>query len=195
MNARRWRADLMETCRKWIQVFRGTLAEHALQLLADVDARFADFNVESNESSTVPQSGINDSCYSGMHGSVLRTGNETLPGEQTDEELKAVRSYGKGRDMLALNTCHAWTFAHRETAISSPHRLRLDGEGTAVPLCGGREFCPEQRCSFPSRADKAGAAVRIPADLLKLPLIPRLVDHDRWAHRRLPMDMMRQGWS
>jgi len=28
-----------------------------------------------------------------------------------------------------------------------------------------------------------------------LGLIPRLVDHDRWAHLRMPMDMMRQGCS
>ena len=26
-------------------------------------------------------------------------------------------------------------------------------------------------------------------------LIPRLTDQNRWAHPRIPMDMMRQGWS
>lgn len=70
-NAQRWTADLHRIAREWIAVFRGIIAEHAVELLEPLDRRFADFNgdfnVDLNESSTLLQRDINDSSQSAMH--------------------------------------------------------------------------------------------------------------------------------
>jgi hypothetical protein len=53
-NARRWLRERTDTCREWIQAWRGVIAEHAPEMLAEADTRFADFNAAS----TVPQGGV-----------------------------------------------------------------------------------------------------------------------------------------
>ena len=66
-NAERWQQERCVAAREWISTFRGILAETSPELLARVDARNADFNVEFNATSTLPQRDINDSCQSAMH--------------------------------------------------------------------------------------------------------------------------------
>ena len=80
-NTARWRQELHDEAMETIQMFRGIIAEHAPDLLADADRRLADFNEDINagstDTSTFVQHDINDSSWSGKHeASVLRTDGE-----------------------------------------------------------------------------------------------------------------------
>ena len=66
-NAARWQKERMDQCREWIAVFRGILSDHSPERLAELDQRFADFNGEFNDASTIFQRDINDSSQSVMH--------------------------------------------------------------------------------------------------------------------------------
>jgi hypothetical protein len=68
-NAARWHAERAIACKEWIETFRGIIAVHAPEVLMGLDQRFADFNVEFNVASTIPQSDFNDTKESSMHGS------------------------------------------------------------------------------------------------------------------------------
>lgn len=74
-NAARWRKELVEDAADWVRMFRGIIAEHGPELLADADMRLAacadfneDFNEGSTETSTFIQRDINDPSLSGKNG-------------------------------------------------------------------------------------------------------------------------------
>lgn len=84
-NAARWQKELIETATAQKDVFRGIIAEKAPAMLAEADRRFADFNVDFNDASTVVQRDINDTLQSAMHISPSDEGapeNRFLAGER-----------------------------------------------------------------------------------------------------------------
>lgn len=91
-NTARWRQELREEAMETIQMFRGIIAEHAPDLLADADRRLADFNEDINEASTETstfvQRHINDPSGWGKHDDALRAGGENAspPNSWDDDE-------------------------------------------------------------------------------------------------------------
>lgn len=65
-NIARWQKERMIEYSLNVAAFRGILSDHP-ELLAELDQRFADFNGEFNDASTIVQRDINDSSQSVMH--------------------------------------------------------------------------------------------------------------------------------
>lgn len=86
-NTASWRQGVVDDAETFIQMFRGIIAQNGPDFLAEADARFADFNVDFNVSSTLVQRDINDTSQSGTHDySVLRTGADAPVSDDRSEE-------------------------------------------------------------------------------------------------------------
>lgn len=62
-----WQAERFAAAEEWIATFRGIIAQHAPELLEELDRKKADFNEDFNATSTLSQRDLNDSGKSPMY--------------------------------------------------------------------------------------------------------------------------------